>query len=1217
MSMNEGDFATAFNDEEPLPLSSSAWQDETDSASKASGPVEPLTKVEMLRLCNTALDFIPAVTSTGHLGAIGFVDYTLENRISVLTPILTACYNYHGGSALLAVEGLTNLLVHSDFFLADVIDISGTSQRHKRKSPMESPLLCPDLTLLDLTLQTVCDVATYTSREIYFSSCIQFCVEALRYAKRHGGSITRLHSRTIGYVLRLHLFVFSFGTSIQSPKGRRVAASDTRKPDDTPTEDGIHGKSEDIPLLRDEPVTEFFGVEATELAASALRELASLVVEDVLPCRAKSKQAEKSSSNGLDLEAWMTNIVLEMADETADRVNASNLLQLATHQIHRGGGSELFWYDMTTSCGLSLFDGTSNASNTEYIMGFALLACFTKAASGGIRRTQGEMFVPRDISTKLLSLELLSHFIQKLFPHDKNSDQPAGLLLSQGDIQLVYAMRRLVVPCIIGNTSLSQEDPRTFRRCIVIINSFLTKPSYRKHLKIELGVLIDLYVLFLLRPGPRFSRAMGFCRCVQFEQQVDALSLVGHWLGNRTLLVEMFYNFDAENEDTASWNFAATKKDIVGQLFAVLCTLAGKSSKVISDNLCRKEDPTRPITTFLSVDEKDRLVQASRALQFLAMSAMRNAMRSLKQLARECSQNKRVPSSTPQTYSQLAVDNGLAKSGLTAAFDILAAKGLKKAIEYLIACNILTPSPRDIATFLRVHQHSLPPHILGDFLGEGSDSISDHWDMIRYHYVRAISFVDLNVEEALRHFLQHCGFHLPGEAQRIERIIATFAQTYFEDNVGDYGRCPFQQQDTVFLLAYAIIMLNTDLHKAPDTKNHNGRKRKKMTQQEFRDNLKRAVPGEELPKDYVNEIYDSIEAEPMAINGSKSPADSSKAVYVPLRQSSLKQSGSDDASSDRSSIPREQMEINLPLANAIKTSQELLRGLSLEEHLFFMSKDEFEVSSETIESIMTCSWFHFHDIVKSVLETPQPSRDILLTCLDTVHATLSCIILCDLQVGWHLSFVKLLAQIKFFMDRMDMMYECAHSDLKRFIVKDDYSKYHWFNEIRDFFEAKERDRLSRARMRKTLDNLVQSWRQTMQKQLDPTAVIQLDRVSRRIRNGASLVKKGDSSRLFLREGNLVKHCSNGQKKVYRFFLFSDRLLYGHKSSAHGDYKIHAELPLSAMKVGDLHRTKYAESFQIIHPTKTFTVSAHNPALKASWMEDLRSAIQKSINVGVQ
>jgi hypothetical protein len=123
-------------------------------------------------------------------------------------------------------------------------------------------------------------------------------------------------------------------------------------------------------------------------------------------------------------------------------------------------------------------------------------------------------------------------------------------------------------------------------------------------------------------------------------------------------------------------------------------------------------------------------------------------MRSLRHLARDCAHRKDAIVETPQTYSQLALDNELAKTGLTAAFDILAAKGLKKAMEYLIACNILTPSPRDIATFLRVHQKKIPPHLLGDFLGEGSDSISDHWDMIRYHYVRAISFVDMNVEEA-------------------------------------------------------------------------------------------------------------------------------------------------------------------------------------------------------------------------------------------------------------------------------------------------------------------------------------------------------------------------------------------------------------------------------------------------------------------------------------
>jgi hypothetical protein len=463
----------------------------------------------------------------------------------------------------------------------------------------------------------------------------------------------------------------------------------------------------------------------------------------------------------------------------------------------------------------------------------------------------------------------------------------------------------------------------------------------------------------------------------------------------------------------------------------------------------------------------------------------------------------------------------------------------------------------------------------------------------------------------------HINLATPGEAQRIERVIATFSQTYFEDNVGDMARCPFQQQDTVFLLSYAIIMLNTDLHKAPETKPQSGRKRKRMTQQEFKDNLKRAVPGEDLPKEYVHAIYDSIEAVPMIINGSSGQLGATHTTYNPLQQSSLRGRGSDDGSSDRSSSLRDQFASNLPLSNAIKTSQELLRGLSLEEHQFFMSKEDFNVSPKMIESIMSCTWFHFHDIVKSVVETPQPSRDILLSCLDTVHSTLSCIIYCNMNVDWHVSFVKLLAQIKFLMDRMDMMYETAHSDLKRFIVKDDYSRYKWYTEFREFFEAKYSNRTSRSAMRKTLDTLVQSWRQLMQKQLDPAAVIQLDRVSRRIRNGSSLVKKGDSSRIFLREGNLVKHCSNGQKKVYRFFLFSDRLLYGHRSPAHGDYKIHEELPLSAMKVGDVHRAKYAESFHIIHPIKTFTVSAHSQDLKNSWIVDLRAAIQKSMNLGIK
>ena len=84
------------------------------------------------------------------------------------------------------------------------------------------------------------------------------------------------------------------------------------------------------------------------------------------------------------------------------------------------------------------------------------------------------------------------------------------------------------------------------------------------------------------------------------------------------------------------------------------------------------------------------------------------------------------------------------------AFDIARKKSIKKAVEYLIACNALTPSPRDIASFLRVHKDRLDQGALGYYLGEsGIDGQeNEYWNLIRFSYVRAISFDGMKVEEA-------------------------------------------------------------------------------------------------------------------------------------------------------------------------------------------------------------------------------------------------------------------------------------------------------------------------------------------------------------------------------------------------------------------------------------------------------------------------------------
>jgi hypothetical protein len=90
------------------------------------------------------------------------------------------------------------------------------------------------------------------------------------------------------------------------------------------------------------------------------------------------------------------------------------------------------------------------------------------------------------------------------------------------------------------------------------------------------------------------------------------------------------------------------------------------------------------------------------------------------------------------------------KQELDTAFNLIAAKGLKKGIDYLIAIGLLIPSPRHISAFLRIHLSSIDPCILGEYLGEGGvdGSDIDFFNLIRFNFTRATSFVGMNIEQA-------------------------------------------------------------------------------------------------------------------------------------------------------------------------------------------------------------------------------------------------------------------------------------------------------------------------------------------------------------------------------------------------------------------------------------------------------------------------------------
>ena len=56
-------------------------------------------------------------------------------------------------------------------------------------------------------------------------------------------------------------------------------------------------------------------------------------------------------------------------------------------------------------------------------------------------------------------------------------------------------------------------------------------------------------------------------------------------------------------------------------------------------------------------------------------------------------------------------------------------------------------------------------------------------------------------------YIAHCIPVVAGEAQKIDRIMEKFAERYCADNPG-----VFRSADGAYLLAFALVMLNTDAH---------------------------------------------------------------------------------------------------------------------------------------------------------------------------------------------------------------------------------------------------------------------------------------------------------------------------------------------------------------------------------------------------------------------
>lgn len=170
----------------------------------------------------------------------------------------------------------------------------------------------------------------------------------------------------------------------------------------------------------------------------------------------------------------------------------------------------------------------------------------------------------------------------------------------------------------------------------------------------------------------------------------------------------------------------------------------------------------------------------------------------------------------------------------------------ERGISYLIRRGFLENSPQGVARFL-ISRKGLSKQMIGEYLG----NLQNPFCMaVLECFAAELDLSGMQVDVALRKFQQH--FRMPGEAQKIERLMEVFSQRYCQCNVDMVAR--LRSPDTVFVLAFAIIMLNTDLH-TPNMKPE-----RRMLVEDFIKNLRGIDDSHDIDTDMLVGIYGRVKA---------------------------------------------------------------------------------------------------------------------------------------------------------------------------------------------------------------------------------------------------------------------------------------------------------------------------------------------------------------------
>lgn len=162
----------------------------------------------------------------------------------------------------------------------------------------------------------------------------------------------------------------------------------------------------------------------------------------------------------------------------------------------------------------------------------------------------------------------------------------------------------------------------------------------------------------------------------------------------------------------------------------------------------------------------------------------------------------------------------------------------KKGLQFFKDHGICGQTPEEIANFF-YNTPTLDPASIGNIIGSNNpESVA-----ILHSFMDQFDFKGMTFEQAFRAFLSK--FLIPGESQMIDRIMEQFGSKYYNDNPS-----LFSCAETVYVLAFSALMLHTDAHH-PTLKKH-------MTLPEFIANNRGIDQGNDIPKEFLTDLYNGI-----------------------------------------------------------------------------------------------------------------------------------------------------------------------------------------------------------------------------------------------------------------------------------------------------------------------------------------------------------------------